>query len=229
VLIALPGGPELHSQFRPGWQPFIQYVVNDLGYAVIAPNVRGSSGYGKAFRALDGGRLRDDAVRDVGALLVWIGLQPGLDSRRVAIMGQSYGGFLALASLATYSDHLKGAIDVAGIASLVDFVGHSPAAERAQRVAEFGDVQDTDMRAFLDRISPLDNVALIHRPVLIVQGLDAPGSRAADAQQLAWRLRSEGNQAWYLSATDAGNDFTTPADRQAYLDTAAQFLEMLAQ
>lgn len=229
VLIALPGGPDLHSQFRPGWQPFIQYVVNDLGYAVIAPNVRGSSGYGKTFRALDGGRLRDDAVRDVGALLVWIGLQPGLDSRRVAVMGQAYGGFLALASLATYSDHLRGAIDVAGIASLVDFVGHSPAAERAQRVAEFGDVQDTDMRAFLDRISPLDNVALIHRPVLIVQGLDAPGSRAADAQQLAWRLRSEGNEAWYLSATDAGNDFTTPADRQAYLDTAAQFLEMLAK
>ena len=228
VLIALPGGQELHSQFRPDWQPFIQFLVNDLGYAVIAPNVRGSSGYGKAFRALDGGKLRDDAVRDVGALLVWIGLQPGLDSHRVAVMGQAYGGFLALASLATYGDHLQGAIDVAGISSLVDFVGHSPAVERAQRVAEFGNVQDTDMRAFLDRISPLDNVALIHRPVLIVQGLDAPGSRAADAQQLVWRLRSEGNQAWYLSATDAGNDFTTPADQQAYLDTAAQFLEMLA-
>ena len=229
VLIALPGGQGLHAESRPDWNSFIQFVVNDLGYAVIAPNVRGSSGYGKAFRALDGGRLRDDAVRDVGALLVWIGLQPGLDSHRVAVMGHAYGGFLALASLAMYGDHLKGAIDVAGISSLVDFVGHSPAAERAQRVAEFGDVQDTDMRAFLDRISPLDNVALIHRPVLIVQGADAPGARAADSQQLVWRLRSEGNQAWFLSATDAGNDFTTPADRQAYRDTAAQFLEMLAK
>lgn len=229
VLIVLPGGRELHSQARPGWDPFIQFVVNDLGYAVIAPDVRGSSGYGKAFRALEGGRLRDDAVRDVGALLVWVGLQPGLDAHRVAVMGQSYGGFLALASLATYGDHLRGAVDVAGISSLVDYVGHAPAAERAQRVAEFGDVQDTDMRAFLDRISPLDNVALIHRPVLIVQGLDAPGSRAADSQQLVWRLRSEGNQAWYLSATDAGNDFTTPADREAYLETAAQFLETLAK
>jgi dipeptidyl aminopeptidase/acylaminoacyl peptidase len=229
VLIAVPGGRELHSQFRPVWRPFIQFVVNDLGYAVIAPNVRGSSGYGKAFRALDGGKLRDDAVRDVGALLVWIGLQPGLDARRVAIMGHAYGGFLALASLATYGDHFRGAIDVAGIASLVDYVGHSPVGERAQRIAEFGDVQDTDMRAFLDRISPLDNVALIHRPVLVVQGLDAPGSRAADSQQLVWRLRSEGNQAWYLSATDAGNDFTRPADRRAYLETAAQFLQMLAQ
>ena len=229
VLIALPGGQELHSQFRPGWNAFIQLAVNDLGYAVIAPNVRGSSGYGKAFRALDGGRLRDDAVRDVGALLVWIGLQPGLDSHRVAVMGHAYGGFLALASLATYSDHLQGAIDVAGIANLVDFVGNSPAAERAQRVAEFGNVQDTDMRAFLDRISPLDNVALIHRPVLIVQGLDAPGSRAADSQQLVWRLRTQGNQAWYLSASDAGNDFTTPADTRAYLETTAQFLQMLAK
>ena len=229
VLVVLPGGPQLHSQFRPDWKPFIQFVVNDLGYAVVAPNVRGSSGFGKAFRALDGGRLRDDAVRDVGALLVWIGLQPGLDSHRVAVMGHAYGGFLALASLAAYSDHLQGAIDVAGIADLVDFVGHSPAAERAQRVAEFGDVQDSDMRAFLDRISPLDNVALIHRPVLIVQGLDGPGSRAADSQQLVWRLRSEGNQAWFLSATDAGNDFATPGDQQAYLETAAQFLEMLAK
>jgi dipeptidyl aminopeptidase/acylaminoacyl peptidase len=229
VLIALPGGDGLHSQSRPGWKPFIQFVVNDLGYAVIAPNVRGSSGYGKAFRALDGGKLRDDAVRDVGALLVWMGLQPGLDSHRVAVMGRGYGGFLALASLATYGDHLQGAIDVAGIANLVDFVGHSPASERAQRVAEFGDIQDTDMRAFLDRISPLDNVALIRHPVLIVQGLDAPGSRAADSQQLVWRLRSEGDQAWYLSASDAGNAFTTPADQEAYLDTAAQFLEMLAK
>jgi dipeptidyl aminopeptidase/acylaminoacyl peptidase len=229
VLILAPGGQDLHSQSRPGWNPLIQFVVNDLGYAVIAPNVRGSSGYGKAFRALDGGRLRDDAVRDVGALLVWIGLQPGLDSHRVAIMGHAYGGFLALASLAMYGDHLQGAIDIAGIANLVDFVGRSPAGERAQRVAEFGNVQDSDMRAFLDRISPLDNVASIHRPVLIVQGLDAPGSRAADSQQLVWRLRSEGNQAWYLSASDAGNDFTTAADRQAYLETTAQFLEMLAK
>ena len=227
VLIALPGGQELHSQFRPGWNPFIQFVVNDLGYAVIAPNVRGSAGYGKAFRALDGGKLRDDAVRDVGALLVWVGLQPGLDSHRVAVMGHAYGGFLALASLAAYGDHLRGAIDVAGIANLVDFVGDSPAAERMQRVAEFGNVQDTEMRAFLDRISPLANVALIHHPVLIVQGLDAPGSRAADSQQLVWRLRSEGNQAWYLSASDAGNDFTTPVDREAYLQTAAQFLQTL--
>lgn len=229
VLIALPGGQDPHSQFRPGWQPFIQFAVNDLGYAVIAPDVRGSAGYGKAFRALDDGVLRDDAVRDIGALLVWIGLQPGLDSHHVAIMGDSYGGFLALASLATYGDHLQGAIDVAGIANLVDFVDHSPAAQRAERVAEFGDVQDTDMRAFLDRISPLDNAALIHRPVLIVQGLDAPGSRAADSQQLLWRLRSEGNQVWYLSAADAGNDFSQPEDRQAYLETAARFLEMLAK
>ncbi|MDE2263725.1 MAG: S9 family peptidase [Gammaproteobacteria bacterium] len=229
VLIVLPGGRDLHAQSRPGWDPFIQFAVNDLGYAVIAPNVRGSSGYGKGFRALDGGKLRDDAVRDVGALLVWIGLQPGLDSHRVAVMGHAYGGFLALASLAMYGDHLRGAIDVAGIASLVDFVGHSPAAERAQRVAEFGNVQDADMRDFLDRISPLDNVALIHRPVLIVQGMDAPGSRAADSQQLVWRLRSQGDQAWFLSATDAGNDFTTPADRQAYLETAAGFLQVLAK
>ena len=163
VLIALPGGEDSHAQFRPRWNPFIQFVVNDLGYAVIAPNVRGSAGYGKAFRALDGGRLRDDAVRDVGALLVWVDLQPGLDSHRVAVMGQASGGFLALASLGAYGDHLRGAIDVAGI---------SPARNRSP---------DPSSRAG----RPGAGRGLFSYISLITPPPSAPGSRAADSQQLA--------------------------------------------
>ncbi len=119
VVIDIHGGPE--SQFRPHWDPFIQFLVNDLGYAVIAPNVRGSSGYGKTFLKLDDGVLREDAVRDIGSLLFWIGLQPAFDRDHVAVMGGSYGGYMALASLASYGDRLRGGIDVSGISSFVSF------------------------------------------------------------------------------------------------------------
>src|SRR5215813_14028439 len=95
VVIDIHGGPE--SQFRPGWEPFIQFLVNELGYAVVAPNVRGSSGYGKSFLALDNGELREDAVRDIGSLLVWVGAQSAFDRERVAVMGASYGGYVTLA------------------------------------------------------------------------------------------------------------------------------------
>ena len=222
--VYLPRGPQpcpvlilLHgrhsSQFRPGWHPFLQFIVNDLGYAVIAPNVRGSAGYGRDFRALGAERLRDGAVRDVGALLVWIGLQPGFDSKRVAVMGESYGGLLALDSLATYDGHLEGAIDVAGVANPVDFIDHAAQAERTDLTTEFGE----------------DDIAEIRRPVLVVRGLDDPGTRGSDSQQLVWRLRSQGDVVWSLRAKSSGDDLHTRLDHEAYLDTAAQFLRMLSK
>ncbi|MDB6083547.1 MAG: putative prolyl oligopeptidase family protein, partial [Gammaproteobacteria bacterium] len=114
VLVMLHGGPE--SQFRPGFDPWIQYVVNELGFAVVAPNLRGSSGYGKTYLASDNGMLRDDVVKDLGALIVWLGSQSTLDRKHVVVAGNSYGGYLALAALANYSDRLSGAVDMAGIA-----------------------------------------------------------------------------------------------------------------
>jgi dipeptidyl aminopeptidase/acylaminoacyl peptidase len=115
VVVLMHGGPQ--AQSRPGWDPFVQFLVNELGYAVVAPNVRGSSGYGKSFLALDNGELREDAVRDVGSLLVWLGVQTAFDREHVAVMGASYGGYLALAALVTYGDRLSGGIDVVGISS----------------------------------------------------------------------------------------------------------------
>src|ERR1700722_372214 len=117
VLITLHGGPE--SQFRPGFDPFLQYVVNELGIAVVAPNVRGSSGYGKSYLALDNAMLREDAVKDVGALLVWLSLQKGYDAKHVVVSGGSYGGYLTLAALVNFSDRLRGGVDVSGIADFV--------------------------------------------------------------------------------------------------------------
>src|SRR3984893_19374326 len=117
VLIDIHGGPE--SQARAGWNPFVQFLVNELGYAVIAPNVRGSSGYGKTFLKLDNGVLRADAVKDIGSLIVWLGLQPMFDRDHVAVMGGSYGGYMALAALAAYGDRLKGGVDEVGIKNFV--------------------------------------------------------------------------------------------------------------
>ncbi len=226
VLILLHTG--VHSQFRPRWRPFVQFVVNELGYVVIAPNVRGSSGYGRAFRALADGWRRQYAVRDIGSLLVWIGLQPGFDVHHVVLMGRGYGGWLALDSLATFDGHLRGAIDVAGIANLADYVTHAPAGRIERRMAEFGDTDDPPVARFLRHISPLGEVERIRSPVLIVQGLDGSGSRAAQSRQLAYLLRFHHDKVWLLTAGNAGNDFSPPADRVAFFATAAQFLTRLA-
>ncbi len=120
VLISIHGGPE--EQYRPGYEAFFQFLVNELGYAVIAPNVRGSSGYGKTFLKLDNGVLREDSVKDIGSLLVWVGVQPMLDRDRVVVMGGSYGGYMSLATLVSYSDRLRGGIDVVGISNFNTFL-----------------------------------------------------------------------------------------------------------
>ena len=226
VVIDIHGGPE--SQFRPHWDPFIQFLVNELGYAVIAPNVRGSSGYGKTFMKLDNGVLREDAVRDIGSLLFWIGLQPAFDRDHVAVMGGSYGGYMALASLAAYSDRLRGGIDVSGISNFVTFLSSTSPYRRDLRREEYGDERDPKMRVFLNRISPLSNSAQIRRPLLVVQGLNDPRVPASESQQMVYRIRSKGGEAWYLAARDEGHGFRKKANQDVYLQTAAMFLNKLA-
>ena len=226
VVIDLHDGPEW--QYRPHWDPFIQFLVNELGYAVIAPNVRGSSGYGKAFLRLDDGVLREDAVRDIGSLLFWIGLQPAFDRDHVAVMGGSYGGYMALASLAAYSDRLRGGIDVSGISNFVSYLGSAPFYRRDLRREEYGDEREPKMRSFLTRISPLNNAAQIRRPLLVVQGLNDPRVPSTEAQQMVYRIRSKGGEVWYLAAKDEGHGFRRKANTDVYLQTAAMFLNKLA-
>jgi dipeptidyl aminopeptidase/acylaminoacyl peptidase len=224
VLISIHGGPA--DQYRPGWEPFFQFLVNELGYAVIAPNVRGSAGYGKSFLTLDDGMLRQDAVRDIGSLLVWIGLQPAFDRQHIAVMGGgAYGGYMALASLAAYGDRLRGGIDVLGISSFVTFLNSTAEPKRAERRAEYGDERDPKMRAYLDRISPLNNIARIRQPVLIVQG-GIDGGPLDEAQQMAWRLRNRGDEVWYVTMKDAAA--AKGGLPPSYLEAAAQFLKKLS-
>ena len=225
VLISLHGGPE--SQFRPGFDAWIQYVVNELGFAVIAPNVRGSSGYGKTYMALDNGLLREDAVKDIGAMLVWIAQQKNLDAKRVVVSGGSYGGYLTLATMVNYSDRLRGGIDVSGIADLVSFLTNTAPYRQNQRRAEYGDERDLEMRSFLRRISPLTNADRISRPMLVVHGKNDPRVPLSEAEQIVNKLRARGTEVWYLLAADEGHGYRKKRNRDAYYETFAQFLMTL--
>ena len=227
VLIVLHGGPK--SQFRPAFDPWLQYVVNELGYAVVAPNVRGSSGYGKTYLALDKGELREDAVKDVGALLVWLGLQTAFDSKHVVVSGESYGGYLTLATLVNFGERLRGGVDLAGIPDFVSYLTNTAPYAQQQRRAEYGDERDPDMRAFLRRISPLANAERITRPVLIVHGRNDPQVPLNEVEQMVYRLRNKGGEVWYLQAGDEGHSLRKKPDRDAYYRTFAQFLASLSK
>jgi dipeptidyl aminopeptidase/acylaminoacyl peptidase len=226
VLIEIHDGPA--GQFRPGYDAFIQFVVNQLGYVVIAPNIRGSTGYGKSFADLDNGPAREDAVRDLGALLVWVGMQKDLDRAHVAVMGQSYGGFMALAMLTTYGDRLSGGIIVNGYASLPSYLADGAPAEVAGRRAEFGDERDPQLRAELNRLSPINSLAQIRKPVLVFQGLQDTPSQVQQAGQIVAGIRARGGEAWYVTARDEGHDIRHVANQNAWLATVAQFLKKLA-
>jgi dipeptidyl aminopeptidase/acylaminoacyl peptidase len=227
VLIALHGGPE--SQFRPDFDPWLQYVVNELGFAVVAPNVRGSSGYGKNYLALDNGTLREDAVKDMGALLVWLSLQSAYDAKHVVVSGGSYGGYLTLATLVNFGERVRGGVDVSGITDFVSFLTNTAPYRQNQRRAEYGDERDPDMRAYLRRISPLTNAERISRPLLIVHGKNDPRVPVAEAEQLLYRVRNKGVEVWYLQAGDEGHGFRKKQNRDAYYRTFAQFLMTLSR
>ncbi|MFZ9708097.1 MAG: S9 family peptidase [Steroidobacteraceae bacterium] len=227
VVIDIHGGPE--GQSRPTFSPFIQYLVNELGYAVIQPNVRGSTGYGRRYTLLDNGRLREDSVRDIGALLVWIGTQPGLDASRVVVMGGSYGGYMVLASLIAFGERLRGGINVVGISNFVTFLESTSGYRRDLRRVEYGDERDPKMRAFLQSISPLTRASALRRPLLVVQGLNDPRVPASESEQLVRTVRANGGEVWYLAAEDEGHGFRKKGNRDFYLKTAATFLEKMRQ
>jgi len=223
VLIDIHGGPE--SQAIPGFNAFTQFLVREMGFVVITPNVRGSSGYGKTFLNLDNGEDREDAVRDIGGLLVWIGAQRDLDAKRVFVSGGSYGGYMSLASMVHFGDRLRGGIDVVGISNFVTFLESTSAYRRNLRRPEYGDERLTAMRTYLQRISPLTNAARINKPLLVVQGLNDPRVPASESQQMVAKIRARGGEVWYLAAKDEGHGFRKKANRDFYQKTIVTFLE----
>jgi protease II len=216
VIIDIHGGPEV--QYRPGFIGRTNYYVNELGVAVIYPNVRGSSGFGKSFLKLDNGMKREDSVKDIGALLDWIRAQPDLDAERVMVTGGSYGGYMALASAVHFSDRIAGAVSVVGISNIVTFLERTESYRRDLRRVEYGDERDPQMRAFLESIAPVNSAEKIAKPLLVVQGRNDPRVPYTEAEQIVATLKKRGTPVWFIMAGDEGHGFVKKpnADYQFY-------------
>ncbi len=225
VLINIHGGPE--SQAQPIFNISTQQWAVELGYAVIAPNVRGSTGYGKTYVALDNGMKREDSVKDIGALLDWIATQPDLDPKRVVVIGGSYGGYMTLATMTHYNDRLRGAIDIVGISNFVTFLESTAEYRRDLRRPEYGDERDPKIREFLQKISPLNNADKINKPMLIVQGQNDPRVPYTEAEQMVAKIRANGGEVWYLVGLNEGHGFAKRDNIDYYQWAVALFLEKL--
>ena len=223
VVINIHGGPE--AQSRPYLAPAAQHLARSAGVATIFPNVRGSDGYGKTWLSLDNGRLREESVKDIGALLDWIATQPDLDASRVAVVGGSYGGYMVLASLVHYSDRLKAGIDVVGISDFVTFLENTAEYRRALRRAEYGDESDPAMRDFLKSISPLSHVERIRSALFVAHGANDPRVPLSEAEQIAKAVRAAGKDVWLMVASNEGHGFAKRENRDMYLWLSVMFLE----
>jgi len=223
VVVSIHGGPE--GQSRPAFSSTYQMWMKTLGVAVILPNVRGSTGYGKTYTSLDNGFKREDSVRDIGAVLDWIDTQPDLDSDRVAVFGGSYGGYMVLASAVHYSDRLSAVVDIVGISSFVTFLENTQDYRRDLRRAEYGDERDPEMRAHLNKISPVNNVEKMAVPMLIVQGENDPRVPVTEATQMVKALRNLNQEVWYMNALNEGHGYRKKENRDIYQQATVLFLE----
>jgi dienelactone hydrolase len=205
VIVDIHGGPE--GQTRPGWNPGAQYFVAALGATVILPNVRGSEGYGTEYRDLDNGPLREDSVRDIGALLDWVSTQPDMDASRVAVYGQSYGGYMSLASMIHYSDRLVGGVERYGISDFRTFLQNTENYRRDMRRGEYGDERDPEMAMVFARIAPMNNLHHITRPMLVMAGANDPRVPLSESDQVVAGLRENGIPTWYVVFADEGHGF----------------------
>ncbi|UNK48075.1 prolyl oligopeptidase family serine peptidase [Lysobacter sp. S4-A87] len=205
VVINIHGGPE--GQSLPTFNPTAQFLANELGVAMLLPNVRGSEGYGMTYLDLDNADKREDSVKDIGGLLDWIGQQPGLDAGRVGVYGGSYGGYMVLSSLMHYGDRIKAGIDIVGISHFGTFLKNTENYRRDLRRAEYGDERDPAMALVFDRISPLNHAARISSKLFVAQGKNDPRVPYSEAEQIVKAVRGNGQPVWYLLFNDEGHGF----------------------
>ena len=216
VIVNIHGGPE--GQSRPIFLGRNNHFLNELGVALIYPNVRGSSGYGKSFLKLDDGFLRENTYQDIGALLDWIAKSDDLDASRVMVTGGSYGGHMTLAVATRYNDRIRCSLDVVGISNLVTFLERTEGYRRDLRRVEYGDERDPKMRAFLEKIAPLNHAADIKKPLFVVQGKNDPRVPLSESEQMIATVRKNQTPVWYVMAQDEGHGFAKKknADFQFY-------------
>lgn len=216
VIINIHGGPE--GQSRPTFLSRWNYFLNELGVSLIFPNVRGSTGYGKTFVDLDNGMKREESVKDIGALLDWIGTQPALDKDRIMVTGGSYGGYMTLAVAYLYSDKIRCSLDVVGISNFNTFMKNTEAYRRDLRRVEYGDERDPKMAAYFESIAPLNHADKIRKPLFIVQGGNDPRVPYTESLQMKEKITQSGGTVWFLMAKDEGHGFRKKnnADFQFY-------------
>ena len=205
VIVNIHGGPE--GQARPIFLGRNNYFISELGIAMIYPNVRGSSGFGKAFLKLDNGFKREDSVKDIGALLDWIKEQPDLDADRIMIMGGSYGGYMSLACSFHFADRITSSVDVVGISNFVTFLKNTESYRRDLRRAEYGDERDPKMREFMEKIAPVNNADKITKPLLVAHGVNDPRVPYSEAQQIIQSMKVRNRPVWSVIAKDEGHGF----------------------
>ncbi|WP_435094353.1 S9 family peptidase [Halorubrum sp. N11] len=212
VVVDIHGGPE--SQRRPSFASVKQYLLNN-GYAVFEPNVRGSSGYGKAYAALDDVEKRMDSVADLRAGVEWLHDHPEVDPDSVVAMGGSYGGFMVLAAMTEYPDLWAAGVDIVGIANFVTFLENTGDWRRALREAEYGSLAED--REFLESISPINNIEAIESPLFVLHGANDPRVPVGEAEQIVERAREQGVPVRKLIFDDEGHGFAKLENRiEAY-------------
>jgi len=223
VLVVIHGGPE--GQSLPSFLGRNNYLLNEMGVALLYPNVRGSTGFGKTFTLLDNGFQREDTYKDINALFDWIAAQPTLDSSRIAVTGGSYGGHMTLAISTFYSDRIRCSVDIVGMSNLVTFLEHTEGYRRDLRRVEYGDERDPKMREFLERIAPMNHIEQIKKPMLVVAGKNDPRVPVSESDQIVAALSKAATPVWYIMAKDEGHGFQKKPNQDFQFYATIEFLQ----
>ncbi len=220
VIVSVHGGPE--SQERPGFNPLYQYFLS-RGYAILATNVRGSTGYGKTFTHLDDVKKREDSVKDLAWAAAWLKTSGGADANRIAVMGGSYGGYMTLAAITLYPDLWSAAVDTVGIANWESFLKNTSGYRRRQREVEYGRL-DRDLD-FLRSISPLAKVDRIKCPLFVIQGKNDPRVPYTESEQIVSAVKKRGGIVQYKLYDDEGHGISKLKNRLELYPLVADFLD----
>ncbi|MEH7179261.1 S9 family peptidase [Neobacillus vireti] len=221
VVVYIHGGPE--SQTRAVYSPFLQYFLNE-GYAVAAPNIRGSTGYGKTYTHLDDGRKRMDAVKDIIFLVQWLKQTGEIHPEKIAIVGGSYGGFMVLAAISHYPHLWAAAIDIVGMSSLRTFLKTTSPWRKKLREAEYGTIEQDG--EFFDQIDPLNHADKIKAPLLVIHGVNDPRVSVQESEQIVEKLKARNHPVTFIRIEEEGHTMVKLKNK---VDSYAKMAEFLQQ
>ncbi|MFB3814818.1 MAG: prolyl oligopeptidase family serine peptidase [Terriglobales bacterium] len=220
AIVSVHGGPE--GQERVGFNPVYQYLLN-RGYAILAPNIRGSSGFGKTYIHMDDYKKRFDAIKDVALATDYLKSTGLIDGKKIAVSGGSYGGYMTLAQLTMHPDLWAAGVDIVGIANWATFFKNTGAWRRAHRASEYGD-PDKDPE-FMASISPINYVDKIKAPLFVVAGANDPRVPKDEADQIVEKVKAKGVPVEYIAFPDEGHGMAKRANRIKAYTAIADFLD----